>query len=250
MAISFFANQGCLAGDFGACHKMFPHGRVHFVDRRKQRGSLYDVLFEHVFAIQRAVDSGSLKRIRAAAKTSHTALAEKYPTVTSILQALRSSFDGKTNKSAKQLEAIAEPAIARKVMAWIAAHEKRVTTEHGAVYKEAVAAMRRVAAPGSTPRDAECWLECHFSAIDTAVLEVTALEMDVYAMGRLLRTFKDGTTIARCIVYAGDGHIRNYERLLHALGWRNFGRVEYLSTRCVKVIGATSFMGGNIIKKT
>lgn len=54
--------------------------------------------------------------------------------------------------------------------------------------------------------------------------DLFSLEMDIYALGRMFKTAKDGNTSTRNIVYAGEFHTSNYERFLGSVGRRVCGQ--------------------------
>lgn len=77
------------------------------------------------------------------------------------------------------------------------------------------------------------------SSREEKFLDLLSLEMDLYALGRMFKTAKDGSTSTRNIVYAGEFHTDNYERFLGAVGRRVCGQTVRLGpdgpVRCVKL---------------
>ena len=53
-----------------------------------------------------------------------------------------------------------------------------------------------------------------FAKIRNALLDLESLFMDMYMMGRCLRTFEDGSEPENIIIYVGDLHAKTYKRLL------------------------------------
>jgi len=50
-------------------------------------------------------------------------------------------------------------------------------------------------------------------------LDPAMVFMDVYLIGRIFRQFKDGTECNNCIIYAGNNHCENYEKILLDFGF-------------------------------
>ena len=234
--IRHFADRGCLEYGRAECRKRYPHGRVHFVDRRQDAKSLlYELLPNVGMGLAAAVHEGSLSQARAQARKLAKAF-DKYPTVQSLTKLLRSRLSTSANKSTKQVEAIADKATQKKVWDWLHEGEKELVDLYGSVYKEAKRDLDAALKDnGGTPRALMLWVLAYPTKLVSMVLFVTIFEMDVYTMGRLLREFKDGTRAQRSMVYAGDAHIKNYEGLLAKLGWKDCGKVSYHSMRCFSV---------------
>lgn len=51
-----------------------------------------------------------------------------------------------------------------------------------------------------------------------STIDLNTILMDMYVMGRILRTFSDGTTINHAIVYTGEFHSFHYRAILRLLG--------------------------------
>lgn len=131
----------------------------------------------------------------------------RIPEIPELVTILRRSHDD--SKTAKQLSMIRDPGIADAITK---------------VYDELQAEIVQ----GSAPDMAK-------------FLMLLSLEMDIYALGRMFKTTKDGKTTTRNIVYAGRAHIDNYARFLGSVGRRVCGQSQREGpdgpVRCVQLDG-------------
>jgi hypothetical protein len=76
---------------------------------------------------------------------------------------------------------------------------------------------------------------------DDKIIYLLALEMDLYALGRMFKTTKDGKTTTHNIIYAGTFHTDNYESFLGSVGRRVGGQTLKTGpdgpSQCVRLDG-------------
>lgn len=231
----FFHERGCLSSDKTVCEHRYPHGRVHFVDRRdSQLGSFFKKFYDRMARTVEARDR-SAADLRRAFSSLKSFLAD-YPTVSRACDAVRLQVNSDANKANKQVAGIQEPSAREAVSRWLTAHLRDIKREYRKPYERAVAELGPVCERSSTPRAMFGWF-AHAHALVDVFMFAGIVEMDVYAMGRLLRSFSDGSRPERSVVYAGDAHIQAYEKLLTDLGWHPVGTVKHSDLRCLSMRG-------------
>lgn len=82
--------------------------------------------------------------------------------------------------------------------------------------------------------------------INIFLLDFIVIIMDLYTLGRIFRSFKDGTQPENIIIFAGDEHIDTYvsfiEDIFHVkpfFSQRNFGTTNDKTVQCITVRGHT-----------
>ena len=233
--IDFFATQRCLASVKRGCTRHYPHARVHYVDPRATRVSDLNRFVQSVQPLVMMANA-ELPNTRLSAIPASPAVTaalrwiKKRPTAKNVVDAVRANFDAL--KITKQLGAM-DRADRTRLRAWFTS--KAAELERGAsgvAYTHHAAAMlKAVSARPFTTRDYTA-LVSSGPHLFKYVLDATLLEMDMYALGRMLRSFQGAPRPMRIILYAGDAHVQNYESGLAALGATRIERGDQTHLRC------------------
>lgn len=213
------AFRDCLSPNLevrAACAARHAPSRVHFVDHvRKGLGTEPDRLD------QAASGGGGATRI---------AKRLRVRSFQDMLDVLESRRDPRT---IKQMDAMDAGMRARLLAGYHVAVE-HIRRSLGAEFDRALAAALGGALAGGGDEEAVLIMQ-------EAVLDVCTLEMDLYALARMFRTFADGTRAGDVAVYAGATHARRYALFVATLpGARSLETGELVhGERCIRVGPAT-----------
>ena len=236
--IEYFASLQCLSRIKTRCHELYPWARVHYVDPRTLPMSDLNN-FIHLMQPLMNSSNGYLLETRLSdiQKRPEFKKAMQWlrarPTAKAVTQAIEDNFD--RLKISRQLKNVVDAKERGKLKAWFkSCVSDLIKSPTGVAYDHYAASM--VSAAAARPFDSRAYVEFVTSSpyLFSFVLEATLLEMDMYALGRMLRTFKDAPRPERVIVYAGDHHVQNYESCLKFMGGKCLERGKQGTLRCTE----------------
>lgn len=235
--INYFSTKQCLSKIKTKCAKLYPGARIHYVDPRSKPTSDLTQFMSHLKPLlftSNNVPTEKLDTVQDASEFKRIVRWLKArPTAHDVLSSVKSNFE--VLKISKQLGHM-KPEDRKLLLEWFKKEAKTLETSvTGISFNHYSERMRHAAK--ETPFTSRSYVELLTSApyLFSFVLEATLLEMDMYALGRMFRSFKDGTRPERIVVYAGDHHIRNYESCLKMMGAKCLERGEQTYMRCSKV---------------
>jgi hypothetical protein len=247
--INYFSSKQCLSKIKTRCAKLYPGARVHYVDPRSKPTSDLMQFMQHLKPLlftSNEVPQAQLETVPESAEFKKIVRWLKArPTANDVLTSLRANFG--QLKITKQLDNML-PSDRKQIMEWFKLETKTLESSVTGLSFDHYSKLMRDAA-AEKPFTSRAYVELLTSApyLFSFVLEATLLEMDMYALGRMFRSFKDGSRPERVVVYAGDHHIRNYESCMIHMGAKCVERGKQTYMRCSK-IGAktTGVFGGGV----
>ena len=236
--INYFSSKQCLAKVKRSCAREYPGARIHYVDPRQLMVSGLSQFVNNVQPLL-VLANGELPNTALSDIPSNRYVAKAVrwikmrPTARSVVDAVRENFD--LLKITKQMGAM-DRHERTQLKAWFQskANELEKSATGMAYTHHAAAMLKAVSAKPFTSRDYTT-LVVSAPNLFKYVLDATLLEMDMYALGRMLRKFKGAERPSRIIVYAGDAHIQNYESCLAALKARRIERGDQSHLRCTSL---------------
>lgn len=242
--INYFSSKQCLTKIKSKCAKLYPGARIHYVDPRSKQISDLNQFMHHLRSL--LFNSNQVPKIQLDEVQNESEFKKVVkwlkarPTAHDVLMSVKSNFGAL--KITRQLENM-KAEDRKMLLEWFKNETMTLETSVTGLSFDFYSKKMRDAAK-EKPFTSRSYVELLTSApyLFSFVLEATLLEMDMYALGRMLRSFKDGTRPERIVVYAGDHHIRNYESCLAFMGAKCLEKGEQTYIRCSKIGPKTTEM--------
>lgn len=235
--INYFSSKQCLSKIKTKCARLYPGARIHYVDPRSKPVSNLMQFMQHLKPLlftSNEVPLAQLNTVQDSAEFKKiVGWLKARPTARDVLASVKSNFG--VLKITKQLDNM-KSEDRKLILEWFKKETKSLESSvTGIAFNHYSERMREAASDKNFTSRSYVELLTSAPYLFSFVLEATLLEMDMYALGRMFRSFKDGAKPERIVVYAGDHHIRNYESCIKYMGGKLIESGEQTHMRCSKI---------------